>query len=150
MQRAGRSPGLIAVSVGVTAALLVASAFAQIAAPARKPGWWQLASHLPNGSTLTRYLCLDAATDAAHSIFNSRTGCLPTVRKVTGGYSFTKSCDGADTTGTAVGDFNVAYTITESRGPAKVTTDARWMGPCPAGRKPGEVLMPNGTVRRLR
>ncbi|MEO6927663.1 MAG: DUF3617 family protein [Casimicrobiaceae bacterium] len=150
MQRAARSPGQIAVVAGVTAALLAASAFAQTAAPARKPGWWQLASRLPNGSTLTRYLCLDAATDAAHTIFNARPGCLPTVRKVTGGYSFTKSCDGADTTGTAVGDFSVAYTITESRGPAKLTTAARWMGPCPADRKPGDVLMPNGAVRRLR
>jgi hypothetical protein len=45
------------------------------------------------------------------------------------------------TTGTAIGDFNSAYAITETRGSSTIHTDARWMGACPAGHHADEMWM---------
>ncbi len=111
--------------------VIAAGASAQVAEPHRKAGWWEMAAHLPNGTTMTRYLCLDAAFDSRHSVLAKQEGCTET------------------TTGTAIGDFNSAYKITEQRGPARIQTDARLAGACPAGRKPGDMQMPNGTVLNL-
>ena len=98
---------------------------------------------------MTRHLCLDAAFDSRHSVLAKQEGCTQTVETVAGGYSFKKACGGQTTTGTAIGDFHTAYKITEQRGPARVQTAARWAGACPAGRKPGDMQMPNGTVVNL-
>jgi hypothetical protein len=112
---------------------LATGASAQIAEPHRKAGWWEMAAHLPNGTTMTRYLCLDATFDARHSVLAKQDGCTQTVEAVAGGYSFKKTCGGETTSGTAIGDFNTAYKITEQRGSARIQTDARWAGACPAG-----------------
>jgi hypothetical protein len=130
-------------------AVIAASASAQVAEPHRQAGWWEMAAHLPNGTTMTRYLCLDAAFDSRHSVLAKQEGCTPTVEAVTGGYSFKKTCGGETTTGTAIGDFNSAYKITEQRGSASIQTDARLAGACPAGRKPGDMQLPNGSVVHL-
>ena len=140
----------VAVSrVCVVLVALAAGASAQVAEPHRKAGWWEMAAHLPNGTTMTRYLCLDAAFDSRHSVLAKQEGCSQTVEAVAGGYSFKKTCGGETTTGTAIGDFNAAYKITEQRGAARIQTDARLVGACPAGRKPGDMQMPNGTVINL-
>lgn len=62
-----------------------------------------------------------------------------TSQAIAGGYGYKKACGGESTTGTAVGDFDSAYKINESRGAMRVTTDARWMGACPAGHAAGEM-----------
>lgn len=98
---------------------------------------------------MTRYLCLDATTDARHSALSSQDGCSSTVEKMTGGYAFKKVCGGETTTGTAIGDFNSTYKITEQRGKTQIETDAKWMGACPAGRKPGDMQLPGGAVMQL-
>lgn len=128
----------------VTLIALAGAALAQVTQPHRKAGWWEMAAHLPNGTTMTRYLCLDATFDARHPVMAQQGGCTQTVEAVAGGYAFKKSCDGVVTSGTAIGDFNSSYRITEQRGSTKIQTDARWVGACPAGRKPGDMQMPDG------
>ena len=65
--------------------LAASIAVAQTAAPQRKAGWWEMAAHLPNGATLTRYLCLDRGFDARHSILSAQPGCTINSEKVAGG-----------------------------------------------------------------
>jgi hypothetical protein len=140
---------VIASTLCIMLVALAAGALAQVAEPHRKAGWWEMTAHLPNGTSMTRYLCLDTAFDAHHSVLAKQAGCTQTVETVAGGYSFKKSCGGENTSGTAIGDFNSGYKITEQRGTAKIQTDARWIGACPAGRKPGDMQMPDGSVINL-
>ena len=98
--------------VCVVLVALAAGASAQVAEPHRKAGWWEMAAHLPNGTTMTRYLCLDAAFDSRHSVLAKQEGCTQTVEAVAGGYSFNKTCGGETTTGTAIGDFNRSVSMT--------------------------------------
>jgi hypothetical protein len=120
------------------AALAVCPASAQ-EAPQRKAGWWKMDAHLPGGRVMSRNLCLDATSDARHNIFKAQPGCTMTASKVAGGYSYKRVCDGKTVTGTAIGDFNSAYKIEESQGGMHITTDAQWMGACPAGRSADEL-----------
>ena len=63
------------------------------------------------------------------------------------------------------GDFNSAYTVkVESKqeggqsmpgmppgaGAMKMTIDAKWLGPCAAGQKPGDMIMSNGMKMNVR
>ncbi len=123
----------------VSAGLAAGSVVAQVANPSRKVGWWQMAAHLPHGTTMTRNLCLDRDWDARHPVFGAKAGCTMTGRTIAGGFAYQKSCGGETTNGTAIGNFNSAYKITEQRGSIQIHTDSRWMGACPAGRKPGEL-----------
>ena len=119
-------------------ALLLCTASAQ-EAPQRKAGWWKMDAHLPGGRVMSRNLCLDATSDARNNIFKARPGCTMTASKVAGGWAYKRTCDGETTTGTAIGDFGSAYKIEESQGAVHVSTDAQWMGACPAGRKTDEL-----------
>ncbi len=110
-------------------------------APQRKAGWWKMDSQVTGGRTLSRNLCLDATSDARNNIFRSQPGCSMTAQRITGGYSYKKVCGGETTSGTAVGDFNSAYKISESQGSMHVTTDAHWMGACPVGKRADEMWM---------
>ena len=121
-----------------TLALLIGTASAQDS-PQRKAGWWKMDAHLPSGQVLSRNLCLDATSDTRRNIFNARPGCTMTANKVAGGYSYTRTCGGETTKGTALGDFNSAYKIEESQGTMHINTDAHWMGSCPAGRRVDEI-----------
>jgi hypothetical protein len=130
-------------TVALATILVMAGGGAQteIAAPHRKAGWWQMAAHRPNGAVMTRNLCLDAASDIRNSPFTGHPGCTMEAQKVPGGYAYQRTCGAESTSGTAIGDFNSAYKITEKRGAMQIQTDARWMGACPAGHKPDEMWM---------
>lgn len=146
MSRRKISLSALSLLAALSAGAIAASAATDVAAPQRKAGWWQMSAHLPNGSTMTRYLCLDATSDARHSVLEAKEGCTMTAQKIAGGYSFQNACAGGATSGTAIGDFNSAYKISEQKGSAHMETDATWMGACPAGRKPGDMLLPSGVV----
>ncbi len=133
----------------LTLAVVAAGASAQVAEPHRKAGWWEMSAHLPGGTTMTRYLCVDAGFDSRHSMLATQEGCTQTVEAVAGGVAYRKTCKGETTTGTAIGDFNAAYKITEQRGATHIQTDARLVGACPAGRKPGDMQMPGGAIVNL-
>ncbi len=124
--------------IGCILSLAAGAATAQDA-PQRKAGWWKMDSQLAGGRSFSRNLCLDATSDARRNLFSSQPGCAMTAQRIAGGYSYKKVCDGETTTGTAIGDFNSAYKISESRGSMRVSTDAHWMGPCPGGKKADEM-----------
>ena len=125
----------------VAAGTAVSAASSPTDIPHRKAGWWQMTMHLPGGRTMVRNLCLDATSDIRNDVLKPTNGCTMAAENLPNGYKYRKVCGNEVTTGTAIGDFNSAYTINESRGRTSIQTDARWMGECPAGRHPDEAWM---------
>jgi hypothetical protein len=162
---------LILIACGL--ALSASAAAAQINPPARKPGLWKQtmtstkAGQKPQAMAST--LCLDAATDKRIALFGSGVGqqvCSSNkVTKTPAGYSFSSTCSmgGAGTiktTGTAKGDFSKAYSMqmnsvttgaamAQMNGASTTTVTATWAGACPAGQKPGDMVMNGMTMNVL-
>ncbi len=138
--------------------------------PARRAGLWEQ-TLLRDGRPLgpagqTRY-CLDAASDAPFGMLGRQAGggaCQPPTvnRSADGAISFASTCNlgaaGMITThGVVSGDFSASYTVrsqsevTGSSLPAmngrhEIDVTAHYLGPCPAGMTPGDVVM-NGGLR---
>jgi len=136
--------------------------------PPRKAGLWELTMKFESrnipGQTMKH--CIDAATDRLMSANTG--GGLPQQncdkQDVThaGGMTIVDSVchyGGATTTSHAeiTGDFNSAYTmqVTTKRqgapapgmpasGETRMTIAAKWLGPCGAGQRPGDIIMSNG------
>ena len=136
--------------------------------PTRKAGLWQLTMNFNNSKIppQTMRQCIDGATDKLlNSNFGgaaqqsctkqdmTRSGATITVDSVC-------SFGGGSTTSHAVitGSFDSAYTmqVTSKRvggpsypgmhptGETHMSIAAKWLGPCQAGQKPGDMLMANG------
>lgn len=153
---------LAAALVGAVAA----PAAAQMVMPTRKPGYWDQTMVMPGpqGTTMKSQFCTDAAVEKSISVFGQQTAqasCSKNnVRRTPTGFAFESTCTfGKSTTttvGTATGDFSKAYTVsmvTKSNPPlapgmaeTKMSIQAKWLGACPTGRKPGDMVMPGGMV----
>jgi hypothetical protein len=126
--------------------------------PARKAGLWQIDTTITAGHTVSMRQCIDARTD---QLMQSRVASLP--QRSCSKHDVQKSGDkitidtvctiaGRTTTGHIVitGSFDSAYTMvmtSEIKGvpkPRNVTMTAKWLGPCAAGQKPGDMVLPNG------
>ena len=147
-------------------ALLVASAAAAHAAeiPTRKAGLWEL-KMLRAGSTtpeVTMQHCTDEATDkqmTANLSPMAKENCSKndTTQTATG-YVTESVCSFGGSTMTSrseiTGDFNSAYAMKVVSGTDKpapnmpaentVTLQAKWLGPCAADQRPGDIVMPGG------
>ena len=159
---------LLAAAVLVPA---VAIAAAAPGAPHRKAGWWEMTTTMsaPRAMTTKMNMCTDAATEARNNALATNQGpqggatCTqgPMGRTPTGGWTFSSTCKmqgGMTTTtsGVASGDFTSNYRVeaTTKMSPApmpqmaesKMTMTARWLGACPNGRVPGDMVMGNGVV----
>jgi hypothetical protein len=141
--------------------------------PHRKPGLWKQTMTMdgaaPAGPGMQ--LCVDEASEAKMSAFAQRmpggAHCPPAqfTRNLDGTVSFSESCDmGANgksaSTGTIKGDFNSGYTeeidtqysgspVAQINGDHKMTITATWTGPCAAGQRGGDLIMPNGMTRNM-
>lgn len=155
-------------SVALIAAVAIpAIAAAAPAPPQRKAGWWEMVMQMSAPAPMTQKmnLCTDAATEARNSAFagQSAPGSDCTQGPVTqtpAGWRFSSTCKAGEmtttTTGVASGDFNTNYRVeaTTRMTPApipqmaesKMVITSRWLGPCPAGRVPGDMVMGNGMV----
>ena len=137
---------------------------AAVAIPARTPGLWEQ-KVTSRGMTQATRICLDKAAEARFAWWGQNAGqgaCSHT--RVTprsgGGWSFASSCDmgengKTETRGEVTGDFAKAYkvsaesTISGARaqsmnGTHAMTLEASWQGPCPAGMRPGDMILPGG------
>lgn len=130
--------------------------------PSRKPGLWEVKMTFENGKIPAQVVqqCIDAATD---QLMQSRSGpsfqrdCSKRdVQKSAGSTTIDSTCTvgGKTTTSRAVitGSFDSAYTMTvtsqSEATPAvgrTITMGAKWLGPCAADQKPGDMIMANGT-----
>jgi hypothetical protein len=131
--------------------------------PTRKAGLWEIKT-VRTGSPIpemTLQHCTDDTTDhdmndmvapAAKQVCSKRE-----LKKTATGYVSDAVCNVAGMSVTShadiVGDFNSAYTVTSNAhsegGPAGVRDtvtkiEAKWVGACKEGQKPGDIVMPGG------
>lgn len=151
-------------SIGVAATAPAAA----LDLPARKPGLWEItiAAEGRNIPMPGMQHCIDAATDKQMSALGNSMGreACPTqdVRQSGSTITVDSTCKfGATTTQThsvVTGDFSSAYNVeVESKhqsGPpmpgaqpgqvSHTKISAKWLGPCTAGQKPGDMILGNG------
>ena len=156
-----RIEALIAALAG---AALAAGTAAAAPGPVRRAGLWE--SHIVGGpmgaADMTLRTCADPAKEQADVTFGSGrrpAGCAagPILKPLPGGgWAYHMVCRPSagmtlDVTGTASGDFQSGYTVkTVTRmtpapmpqlAESRMTITSRWLGPCPAGMKPGDSTM---------
>jgi hypothetical protein len=154
--------------VVVTIAIIAAAPAVALDLPTRKAGLWELkmifeGRDLP--ATVMKH-CTDAATD---KLMNANFGgsneqhCSKQDMKTSGStITINSVCKFGDTTTTShavvTGSFDSAYTmkVASTRaggrpipgmapgGETHMTIEAKWLGGCAAGQRPGDVIMANG------
>ena len=127
--------------------------------PTRKAGLWEMDTNTANGHAVKLQECVDAQTDQAmQSRFASmpQRNCSKRDMQKSGD---TIAIDSVCTIGgktmnnhmVITGSFESNYTTTMTSqvqgvpmAPRTVTMTAKWLGPCAAGQRPGDMIMPNG------
>ena len=156
---------LLLVAVMVLAAATAASA---LDLPPRKAGLWELTMTFEGRSLPPQVLkqCVDPASDKLMNLDfagSNDLACSKQDMTRNGGTIVIDSvCKFAETATTShaviTGSFDSAYAVrvssTRQGGPplpgiapgaeSLMTIAAKWLGPCAAGQKPGDVIMPNG------
>ena|SRR5215467_2707802 len=160
---------LLSCLTGCAVALLVPSAGSADDLPVRKAGLWEM-KMVKTGSSMPEMAmqhCTDETTDkdmsnsvspVAKQICSKRE-----IRKTATGYVSDSVCSVAGTTVTShaeiTGDFNSAYTVKTSShsegGPigthdTTTTIEAKWLGACKEGQKPGDIVMPGGLKMNIK
>lgn len=147
--------------------LFITSAWAETPKdmPKRKSGLWQLSMKMDAGPAPMRMQqCVDEKSDdlmQQQGEKQTQANCSKNAYNKTGNRINIESvCKLGETTATTqavfTGDFSSAYRgeINSSYSPplhgmkaSKQTIEAKWLGPCKAGQKPGDVMMPGmGTM----
>jgi hypothetical protein len=155
--------GLLSIGIGGCAlALLTAGAVAD-ELPLRKPGLWEMkivkiGSQLP---ALTTQQCTDPTVDRdmvnTVSPIAKQICSKQNLQKTATGYVIDSVCTFAGATITThaevTGDFDSAYVVTteakSDKGPEQLRdtatrVEAKWLGDCKPGQKPGDIVMPGG------
>ncbi len=137
--------------------------------PRRKSGLWEItsASNMrAKAGAMTMSMCVDQNSDANWMQMGQQTAqskCSKQEHKVERDrVIFSSVCNFGKTTattkGVAAGDFNKEYKVEThstydppmgSIKEASHTVTAKWLGPCQAGQRPGDVIMPNGQTMNM-
>jgi Protein of unknown function (DUF3617) len=155
-------------TIGAMAVLVLAGVPPVLAAelPSRKAGLWEVSTSFEsrNGAGITVRQCIDASTD---EMMQSSAGPLARaacsrrdVRKVGDTVSIDSTCTLAGKTATShaviTGSFDNAYTMTVTSrsdalpgGKMAMTVVGKWLGPCEADQKPGDLIMGNGVKMNI-
>src|SRR3954453_5203565 len=146
--------------------LITTSALAQEQMPSRKAGLWEMTMTFEGRGAppQTMQQCIDAATDKSMQDMSQgmrgQSCSKRETKKVGNTIVFDTVCSmGTGTTtshGVVSGDFNSAYTVKinskREGGPpvpnmpaeTNMNIEAKWLGPCRADQKPGDIIMANG------
>lgn len=161
------------VSLALAAGLLTGLPLSDAVAaelPVRKAGLWEMKMQRTGGPApqMTMQHCTDETTDKAMSSSfspaSTDTCSKQDIRKTATGYVTDSVCNVAGVTMTShseiVGDFNSAYTVkatSQSQGGPPgmprdnaMTIEAKWLGACKAGQKPGDIMMPGGIKMNIK
>lgn len=151
----------------IVLALLIPSAANAFDVPARKPGLWQMTMMFEGGHVPQQNIkqCIDAATDKDMNSLGGqmqKQNCSKQDMKQVGNTFVVDSvCKMGPSTSVShavvTGDFNSAYKVKvdskregsatpgmPANGEMKMTIEAKWLGPCAADQKPGDMIMANG------
>jgi len=155
--------------------LLIASAApaAALDLPGRKPGLWQLTMNFEGRNLPSQVMkhCIDAATDkemnGVGGGMQKEVCSKQDVQRAGNTIVIDSVCKFGTMTSTShavvTGDFNSAYTVkVDSKrdgGPAMpgmpaggmthMTIEAKWLGGCEAGQKPGDMILGNGMTMNI-
>jgi Protein of unknown function (DUF3617) len=155
--------GLLSFGIGGCLLALLATGVVAEELPLRKPGLWELkivkvGSQLP---ALTTQQCTDPTVDKEMvntvSPIAKQICSKQSLQKNATGYVNDSVCTVSGATVTShtevTGDFDSAYVVTTQakmdKGPEQLrdtTTriEAKWLGDCKPGQKPGDIVMPGG------
>lgn len=148
------------VLAGAIAALSSLPALA-VELPQRKPGLWESKSTTAEGETVAKQ-CVGEGTDkAAVGVMTGKACAKNEVTKTADGYAVETECAmgpiKAAGKGTITGDFEslvrteTVTVLTGAPGQSgpierKTVIEARRLGDCEAGQKPGDIILPDGKV----
>jgi hypothetical protein len=131
--------------------------------PARKPGLWEIKLAFEGRpGTQSIQQCIDPETDAIMQSSATNIGSQNCTKRdiVKSGDTMTidSVCTvaGKEASSHAVvkGSFDSNYTMTVSSksdaGPINLTVTGKWLGPCEAGQKPGDLILPGGIKLNLK
>jgi hypothetical protein len=155
-------------TIGAMAVLVLAGVLPVLAAelPSRKAGLWEVRTSFEsgNGAGLAVQQCIDASTD---QMMQSSAGPLGRaacsrrdVKKAGDAVTIDSTCTLAGKTATShaviAGSFDNAYTMTVTSqsdalpgGKMAMTVVAKWLGPCAADQRPGDLIMGNGVKMNI-
>jgi hypothetical protein len=132
--------------------------------PARKAGLWEVKTSFENRGGLTVRQCIDARTD---QMMMSTTGPLAQsvcpkreIQRSGNSVTIDAACTVMNKTATThavvTGNFDSAYVMTVTAqgeampsGAMTMTMTGKWLGPCAAGQKPGDMIMPDGRTLNI-
>lgn len=132
--------------------------------PKRKAGLWETTmagGSMPSPQVVKQ--CIDEKTDSLAMAAVAGGNCKPpAITKTSAGYETETSCQFGQMTSTAKsvisGDFSskvtakITSTVVPAPGQQPVTTnttvETKYVGPCAADQKPGDIIMPDGKVIR--
>jgi hypothetical protein len=134
--------------------------------PSRKPGLWQVKTSIENSNAPARVLqqCIDASTDqmmqSSAGPFDPAACPKREVQNSANSITIDSTCTVGGKAATAhsviTGSFDSAYTMTVAAqseeipgGKMTMTMEGKWLGPCTADQKPGDVVMGNGVKINL-
>ncbi len=144
---------------GLALLLVLAGAAPASAAelPPRKAGLWEMKTTVSSGHLVSMQQCVDAKTDEAmqaNTAANAQRDCSKRdVQKSGNTITIDSVCTMAGKPRTAhtviTGSFDSSYNMaitsqSEGQPTHTVSVEAKWLGPCPADQKPGDIIMPNG------
>jgi hypothetical protein len=129
--------------------------------PSRKPGLWEVKTSIENSNAPARVIkqCIDASTDqmlqSSAGPFSPAVCPERNVQRSANSITIDSVCKIGDKPATAhaaiTGSFESAYTMTVTSqsedlpgGKMIMTMEAKWLGPCAADQKPGDIIMGNG------
>ena len=151
--------------VGALLVIATTASAATVELPKRKPGLWEIVTSQTGGPPGPKaMLCIDAKTDdLAQQLAAGAVSCSQQeVRRDGDRFIAQSTCRIGESTATThmvfSGQFDSAYEVdieakyappllgmTEGRS----TVRGRWLGPCRPGQRPGDIMLPNGTVLNL-
>ena len=149
--------------IGGTSIAVLICAMPALAAemPTRKAGLWEVKMSVENRNAPAQTIqqCIDASTDqmmqsSAGPFAQGACSKRDVVKSATGA-TIDSTCTVAGKTATShavvTGSFDSAYTMTVTSesdampgGKMSMTMSAKWLGPCTADQKPGDMIMGNG------
>jgi hypothetical protein len=149
--------------IGGISVLVLIGAMPALAAemPTRKSGLWEVKMNVEGRNTpgQTIQQCIDAATDqmmqSSAGPFAQQACSKRDVTRSATGVTIDSTCTVGGKTATShsvvTGNFDSAYTMTVTSqsdaipgGKMNMTMAAKWLGPCAADQKPGDMIMGNG------
>lgn len=156
--------------IPLATALVMAAAAAQAdELPTRKAGLWEIRMAQQGAplADMTIQHCTDETTDrkmtSSVQPMTQQSCAKQETRKTATGYVIDAVCEVAGMTTTSrseiTGDFNSAYTVkvtSHSDRPipglpknASMTLEAKWVGACKDGQRPGDIVMPGGVKMNI-